>query len=296
MPLRFFNSLNKNRRHRNAIERIEAKIGDTAPKYDLSSIPPVPVPPFAPTAPLSTSSKRGSVTAGEITWYQGWDEEWQAFYWYNTKDNASTWFEPHAPYYLCESADRTICPEIDPEEEIYRTVRTGTKDRHFLSTFASLNRHAFRDGSSKALSWGKRKTERLDDQIQVLMEATGCTSRAEAAGALTTSKKNMNVAAEILLSLKKQSNASTLPDTRTRGIDEREMPSEDSIAVCFVCPITLQRFREPVIAADGHSYERTAIQIWLNISQTSPVTNEKLSNKTLTPNYALKSIIRSYLS
>ena len=57
------------------------------------------------------------------------------------------------------------------------------------------------------------------------------------------------------------------------------------------CPITMEIMRDPVICADGHSYERGAIEAWLKRHSTSPTTNAKLDHKRLVPNHALRSII-----
>ena len=38
----------------------------------------------------------------------------------------------------------------------------------------------------------------------------------------------------------------------------------------FSCPITRELMRDPVIAADGHTYDREAIEMWLRNHNTSP--------------------------
>ena len=48
---------------------------------------------------------------------------------------------------------------------------------------------------------------------------------------------------------------------------------------------------DPVIAADGYSYERAAIQSVLQKSSTSPVTDCTLPHKKVMPNVALKKTI-----
>jgi hypothetical protein len=68
---------------------------------------------------------------------------------------------------------------------------------------------------------------------------------------------------------------------------------------CFFCPITLSLMVDPVIAADGHSYERTAIEDWMRRSGEnfhSPMTNELLPNRDLLPNFALKNAIKVFRS
>lgn len=41
----------------------------------------------------------------------------------------------------------------------------------------------------------------------------------------------------------------------------------------------------------GHSYERRAIQAWLQNHDTSPITGALLSSKTRVPNHALRNLI-----
>lgn len=53
---------------------------------------------------------------------------------------------------------------------------------------------------------------------------------------------------------------------------------------------------DPVICADGHTYERDAITNWLQVNQTSPMTRQPLYNTQLTPNIALRNIIQEYFA
>jgi serine/threonine protein kinase len=59
----------------------------------------------------------------------------------------------------------------------------------------------------------------------------------------------------------------------------------------FICCIGYEMMTDPVICADGHSYERTNIEQWLEQSDRSPKTNLVLAHKNLIPNYALKELI-----
>ena len=54
-----------------------------------------------------------------------------------------------------------------------------------------------------------------------------------------------------------------------------------------MCPIGHTIMVDPVIASDGHTYERRNIEKWLKIKRTSPLTNKDLEKK-LTPNTALE--------
>jgi hypothetical protein len=59
-----------------------------------------------------------------------------------------------------------------------------------------------------------------------------------------------------------------------------------------VCPITLEIMSDPVVAADGHTYEREALLRWLKGSNNSPATGAPLANRTIIPNYCVKMLIR----
>lgn len=69
--------------------------------------------------------------------------------------------------------------------------------------------------------------------------------------------------------------------------------------------------REPVVAADGFTYERSAIEAWRQASEAraaaagldpatapvrSPLTNEPLAHATLTPNRFVRSAIQDMLA
>jgi hypothetical protein len=45
----------------------------------------------------------------------------------------------------------------------------------------------------------------------------------------------------------------------------------------LICPITYQIFRDPVVAGDGHTYERAAIVQWVAEHGTSPLTRQPLN-------------------
>lgn len=63
----------------------------------------------------------------------------------------------------------------------------------------------------------------------------------------------------------------------------------------FKCPITQDLMMDPVIASDGHSYEKKALQSFLSRgNRTSPLTREKLDHKIVISNMNLKKRIRDY--
>ncbi|NXG06811.1 WSDU1 protein, partial [Sakesphorus luctuosus] len=64
----------------------------------------------------------------------------------------------------------------------------------------------------------------------------------------------------------------------------------------FLCPITRELMKDPVIAADGYSYEREAMERWVSSKRrSSPMTNLPLPSLLLTPNRTLKMAITRWL-
>ncbi|XP_065871716.1 U-box domain-containing protein 35-like [Euphorbia lathyris] len=64
----------------------------------------------------------------------------------------------------------------------------------------------------------------------------------------------------------------------------------------FMCPIVKEVMVEPCVAADGYTYDRGAIEKWLELNDKSPMTNLPLPNKNLLPNYSLLSAIMEWKS
>jgi hypothetical protein len=56
----------------------------------------------------------------------------------------------------------------------------------------------------------------------------------------------------------------------------------------FLCPITLAVMRDPVAAADGRAYDRSAIAEWLARRRTSPLTNCAMPSARLASDDALR--------
>ncbi|XP_017828941.2 WD repeat, SAM and U-box domain-containing protein 1 isoform X9 [Callithrix jacchus] len=77
--------------------------------------------------------------------------------------------------------------------------------------------------------------------------------------------------------------------TRVKSLSS-EIPDE------FICPITRELMKDPVIASDGYSYEKEAMENWISTKKrTSPMTNLVLPSVVLTPNRTLKMAIDRWL-
>ncbi|KAI7754974.1 hypothetical protein M8C21_005620 [Ambrosia artemisiifolia] len=81
-------------------------------------------------------------------------------------------------------------------------------------------------------------------------------------------------------------------DDVVNSVEEHKKPV---IPDDFLCPISLELIRDPVIVSTGQTYERSYIQRWINCGNTTcPKTRQKLQNLILTPNYVLRSLITQW--
>ena len=73
------------------------------------------------------------------------------------------------------------------------------------------------------------------------------------------------------------------------GLGDLQVPAE------FVCPITHEKMVDPVVASDGHSYERAAIELVFSSGNgRSPLTREELTPGVLIANINLRKRIRDH--
>ncbi|KAK9950120.1 hypothetical protein M0R45_005622 [Rubus argutus] len=70
-----------------------------------------------------------------------------------------------------------------------------------------------------------------------------------------------------------------------------------SIPELFICPISLDLFKDPVTLCTGQTYDRSSIQKWLAAGNlTCPVTMQKLDDPiTMVPNHTLRHMITQWL-
>jgi Mg-chelatase subunit ChlD len=70
---------------------------------------------------------------------------------------------------------------------------------------------------------------------------------------------------------------------------EQPQPPEE-----YVCPITQELMRDPVVGTDGHTYERLAITQALELNPQSPMTRQRMTANDLKTNYALRAAIERW--
>ncbi|KVI05417.1 U-box domain-containing protein 11-like [Cynara cardunculus var. scolymus] len=107
------------------------------------------------------------------------------------------------------------------------------------------------------------------------------------------SSKNSSASSET--SLLRTADVDDGDNSSNKNVDENKKMDAPAIPVDFLCPISLELMRDPVIVSTGQTYERSYIQRWIDCGNTTcPKTQQKLQNVTLTPNYVLRSLITQW--
>ncbi|VVA92243.1 unnamed protein product [Arabis nemorensis] len=92
--------------------------------------------------------------------------------------------------------------------------------------------------------------------------------------------------------LSKDADTDRLDKMVTKNTEELKKSDKLTIPVDFLCPVSLELMKDPVIVATGQTYERAYIQRWIHCGNlTCPKTQQTLEHFTLTPNNVLRSLI-----
>ncbi|XXG48025.1 hypothetical protein AAC387_Pa02g2572 [Persea americana] len=91
--------------------------------------------------------------------------------------------------------------------------------------------------------------------------------------------------------------SSCFPEILMADSDNMPVPGKQTPQKDFVCPITSHLFMDPVTLETGQTYERRAIQEWIDRgNSTCPITHHQLQSTQLPKtNYVLKRLIASWL-
>ncbi|GAB4824394.1 hypothetical protein Ancab_007281 [Ancistrocladus abbreviatus] len=87
-----------------------------------------------------------------------------------------------------------------------------------------------------------------------------------------------------------------LTPTIIKELQQLHLSEERPVPSFFLCPIQQEIMLDPVVAADGYTYEAQALRVWLDTGrETSPMTNLRLDHLRLIPNHALRRAIQDWL-
>lgn len=82
-----------------------------------------------------------------------------------------------------------------------------------------------------------------------------------------------------------------------KKLEESDFVVQPSFKIdCFLCYISFEVMVDPVITPSGHSYERAAIEAWLEGQAVDPITMAPLNKEQLIPNIGLRQAIEVWKS
>jgi hypothetical protein len=172
------------------------------------------------------------------------------------------------PYQICVDEKRELiyCP-YDHDSSIQCLRQAADK--------AAAMAKELVDEEEAEKSKKTKKTEKKRRQRERRRKSLGAASKSFGA--------ESNVSEEAAPSENKSSDAEGNAREESAASEDPTDPPDE-----LRCPITLQLFCDPVIAADGHAYERRAMEDWLARSNRSPRTGAELPHALLTPCHHLR--------
>ena len=208
---------------------------------------------------------------------------------YTTPEGWLCSFQAHRFMLICEER-RQGAVELCQEElasvaerlgrsPLFQTV-TDTVERLPQEGLVAVGVDAVRGGASLLERWLKGG---IETAAQDIVYATNWDGRFNT----TTGTVDNQVQSPASVASSERVGRLKVPDDED---DEEEQG--DALPGMPCCPITGEPMINPVVAADGHTYERAAIARWLQTSDKSPLTGAMLAHKDLVPNYMLLSSLQ----
>ncbi|KAH7571007.1 hypothetical protein JRO89_XS05G0238900 [Xanthoceras sorbifolium] len=160
---------------------------------------------------------------------------------------------------------------------------------------AQLRRAAERYGSVNSRKLSHALSQPLDKEVTAKVEHVpeSIDSKGQSADPMVNRLERSSSLSEVSPSSNVDSQQQE--NSASKSMDEMKKPDALVIPDDFLCPISLELMRDPVIVATGQTYERSYIQRWIDCGNvTCPKTQQKLQHLTLTPNYVLRSLITQW--
>ncbi|XP_038681964.1 U-box domain-containing protein 10-like isoform X2 [Tripterygium wilfordii] len=193
-----------------------------------------------------------------------------------------------------------ISEEVQEQVQLVRTQlrraakRYGCSSAKMISHAISqpLERQFDRAQSSKMIAHSVSNNHEVTAKLE-MVPGSNVRKRRGAVQMVSITESAMTLFTSSDTSLSKDIDAAKQENSSTDIEEEKEqvvvIPDD------FLCPISLELMRDPVIVATGQTYERSYIQRWIDgENATCPKTQQKLENLTLTPNYVLRNLITQW--
>ncbi|KAL0701428.1 hypothetical protein Bca4012_057550 [Brassica carinata] len=165
--------------------------------------------------------------------------------------------------------------------------------RRAMQRYGSLNSKKFSTALSEPME--KDASSKVTEKLECIPETVHSSIPLSDVKKLESPpRKSSSVSLAFFLS--KDADSERLEKAITKSNDDDSKKSDNlTIPEDFLCPISLELMKDPVIVSTGQTYERSYIQRWIDCGNLRcPKTQQKLGNFTLTPNYVLRSLISQW--
>ncbi|CAK9154775.1 unnamed protein product [Ilex paraguariensis] len=193
-----------------------------------------------------------------------------------------------------------ISEEVQEQVKLVRTQLRRAAERYGKTSLPSCALSQPLDGqiepqesaNSKIGSLNKENICNLDHEVRAMVESAKDSILDQT---IHKVERPRNSSTTSKFGLSNSGDVDKEDNSTSNNLQENKKPNPPVIPNDFLCPLSLEVMRDPVIVATGQTYERSYIQRWIDCGNTScPNTQQKLQNFTLTPNYVLRSLITQW--
>ena len=170
--------------------------------------------------------------------------------------------------------------------ELARRLRDDLTDQQKKEARLLKKQRQREEKEQKRLQAAEAERQRATAEAEAAVEVEEAAASAETTAVVEEVETAAQLAA-VAAAEAAEAEARNATNTRSDALEPE--PPED-----FICPITQALIEDPVIAADGHTYDRAAITEWLERKPTSPKTGETLPTTAVFPNHLLRRMIREW--
>ncbi|KAF8098679.1 hypothetical protein N665_0261s0044 [Sinapis alba] len=165
--------------------------------------------------------------------------------------------------------------------------------RRAMQRYGSLNSKKFSTALSEPME--KDALSKVTEKLESIRETVHCNIPLSDEKKLESPRrKSSSVSLAFFLS-KDADNERLEKAIINKSNDDSKKSDNLTIPEDFLCPISLELMKDPVIVSTGQTYERSYIQRWIDCGNLRcPKTQQKLGNFTLTTNYVLRSLISQW--
>ncbi|CAH8308443.1 unnamed protein product [Eruca vesicaria subsp. sativa] len=180
----------------------------------------------------------------------------------------------------------------DISDEVREQVELARSQlRRAMQRYGSLNSKKFSTALSEPME--KDASSKVTEKLESIPETVNHSNTTLSDQKKLGSPRRKSSSLSLAFFLSKDADNERLEKAITKSNDDSKKSDNNlTIPEDFLCPISLELMKDPVIVSTGQTYERSYIQRWIDCGNLRcPKTQQKLGNFTLTPNYVLRSLI-----